>query len=294
MATVKKTGSTSGGSINEFTATGSFSFPDESMPTPDLNGSRKTAVEEIMSMFPSVDGVATNSQYDIRFTDITRLFSNGIGTKTKMGSGELMKLLSQFCINVSIPYGQVLTSDIRHYGELFSIPADRSYGEAQMTFYMDNKGIIYEFFNQWIKMIYDSDKRLLKWYDQYTMDIDVFVTKKRYYTSENAEDSGVVNPYADPIIRVRYEKAYPLSINLSSLSGTDGRSPLQFDVQFKARRNKVFNEILKSDGDKLFSNDSVADSKIPSSSTRVNRMIESARENIVEYGVSALERFIHY
>lgn len=251
MALIKHRGSTQSGMFGyENTA---YDRIDDSMPSPEMtfDGQRRSTPEEIMSMIRRTDGVMINSQYDIRF-DGNNNFQNIINrmqSHSKTSEGEITKLLSQFCVNVSAPYGQVQTSEIRHFGELFSMPADRGYGEPQLTFYMDNKGIIYEFFDTWINMVYDRTQRTVGWYNEYAVDFFVFLTKKLYYSTNNAGDHhGIVNPMSIPVIKIKYESAYPLSLNLSSMSGTDGRSPLQFDVMLKARRT-ISQNVLNSTSD---------------------------------------------
>lgn len=240
MALIKHRGSTQSGVFGyENTA---YDRIDDSMPAPEMthDGQRRSTPEEIMSMIRHTDGVMVNSQYDIRFNTRKDNFSKILKRMSEdksRSTAEMSILLSQYCVNVSAPYGQVQTAEMRHFGEMFSLPSDRSYGEPQFTFYMDNKGVIYNFFDTWINTVYDSRNRIVGWYEDYAMDLDVFLTRKRYYSSKNTYDNyGMVNPMSDPVIRIRYEGIYPLSLNLSSMSGTDGRSPLQFDVMMKARR----------------------------------------------------------
>tara|TARA_Y100000310_G_scaffold235169_1_gene238188 strand:+ start:452 stop:1711 length:1260 start_codon:yes stop_codon:yes gene_type:complete len=93
-------------------------------------------------------------------------------------------LLDLYCSKVSIPEKSITTGLYRHYGDPFPFPQNVMYGAITTTFYCDGTMHIKNYFDAWMKLIYNDITGNFNYYDEYTGEFDVHTrtTVANYHT----------------------------------------------------------------------------------------------------------------
>lgn len=94
------------------------------------------------------------------------------------GSNADSAKVSMLCNSAQIPGLNIMTTDIRYYGEATERPHGITYGPLNLTFYLDNDLAPKRYFEEWMNQVYSRDKRSLNYYDIYTRDVEVVIYNK--------------------------------------------------------------------------------------------------------------------
>lgn len=149
---------------------------------------------------------------------VSRIKSNGMPTASKffvfvpnLGSAGLMMM----CDATSIPGQNIMTSDIRQFGELTEMPYGIVYPAVPMSFYLDNTMEIKHALDGWLKEVYDKDSRSVGYYTNYTKQVDIFLT----------------NAAGKVIYCTRLNECYPKAIGDIRLDYSSANTIIKVDVQ---------------------------------------------------------------
>lgn len=122
--------------------------------------------------------------------------------------------VSMLCNSAQIPGLNIMTTELRYYGEATERPYGITYGPLQLTFYLDNDLSPKVYFEQWMDEVYIRDKRAMNYYDDYTRDVEVIVYNK-------AEEE---------IDRIKFCECYPKNISDIGLSYDSTGAPVVLHV----------------------------------------------------------------
>jgi hypothetical protein len=152
------------------------------------------------------DGLARTNRFVVMFTP----------TFVPLGGGDWpLENILMFCDQVQIPGTNFNTTANRVFGESRETPYERLYEPISMSFYVDRGMFVKELFDTWMEAIQDPETRLFNFYDNYTVDISIYVedtlNKKRYF--------------------VGLKEAYPKSIDPIQLD-TSSKDIMKMNVHF--------------------------------------------------------------
>lgn len=80
-----------------------------------------------------------------------------------------------FCDSAQLPGANFSTTQNRTFGEFREVPYEKLYDQVSMTFYVDNKMSVKEFFDDWQNVIYNPATRTFGYYKDYVTDLTVLV-----------------------------------------------------------------------------------------------------------------------
>lgn len=122
------------------------------------------------------DGLARQNRF---FINIAMPALTGESAIDFQSAGLKNRNLHILCKSVNIPGVNVAATPQRDYGETFEAPYDRTFADAQFTFYVDRGMYVRKFFDDWINTIQNPDTRELGYYNSYVSKvINVFVMDK--------------------------------------------------------------------------------------------------------------------
>ena len=142
------------------------------------------------------EGLASSSHYYVTFgsrTDIT----------------------GAYCESVSLPSRHLMTTDVRIFGEMLTLPHSPIYGQVTMTFIADGKMKLKESFDNWMNQIFDKRSRKFNYYENYIEEVEITVVDK-------AGDTSYI---------VKLHEAYPIQVQDVGLS-YGSHDYIRFAVQF--------------------------------------------------------------
>lgn len=87
--------------------------------------------------------------------------------------------LHLLCKTVSIPGVNVVSAPIRYTGEVFEAPYDRTFGPANLTFFVDRGFYVKKFFDDWIDTIQDPYNRTMGYYNDFISEIKIFAMDRQ-------------------------------------------------------------------------------------------------------------------
>lgn len=123
------------------------------------------------------------------------------------------KNMMMMCDSTVIPGMNLMTADTRIFGEATEMPHSIIYAPLTLSFYVDRDLIAKRALDRWMNSVFDRDTRTVGFYDDYTRDVDVFLTDKT----------------GETVYCIRLHEAYPKNVNDIHLSYT-GDSVLKVDV----------------------------------------------------------------
>jgi len=162
-----------------------------------------------------------------------------------------LQLLNLFCDTAQLPGVNILTNQVRTYGEVREVPYEVSYEPVTMTFYVDKSLMVKRFFDEWLLGTHIGETRNHRYYKEYAKTIDVFV--------EDLEDKSVH--------LVTLYEAYPKNISAISLDYS-AKDIMKVSVTFQYKYWKS----TELDGQSTFAFDQ-----------RVPENVESYANNFFEY-----------
>lgn len=148
---------------------------------------------------------------------ITRIKTVGLPSPTHFHiviPGE-SKLNLMLCESITLPGFNVMTQEVRTFGELSELPHAPLYNAVTATFIMDNNAQPRTFFLDWLNQVYNRSTRQIGYYADYTKDIEIHITNK---------GSGTV-------LKTTLYECYPKSVQDVELS-YQGDHIVKFTVQF--------------------------------------------------------------
>lgn len=146
-------------------------------------------------------------------------------------ANDITERLNYYCTEVLIPQMSIDSTPIRVGGEKIEIPYDRSYGEFQTTFYIDNGnvddgGLAVNAILAWFDLVYPPNHRTFSYMDDYKTTITVYLTT---YRTANVNDPD------EDIVTITLVDAWPSSIQGIQLSGRGSNEPSSFIISWKYR-----------------------------------------------------------
>lgn len=112
-------------------------------------------------------GVASTAHFSVLFN-----------TPNSFNSPVDLKAMFLYCHSVNIPGLNINTTPNLSYGDNYEVPYEKMYGAVEMSFYVDNDMQVKDYFDKWIQSIADPVTRNLRYYDDYTTDINIIVQNK--------------------------------------------------------------------------------------------------------------------
>lgn len=123
--------------------------------------------------FVKNDGLAKQNRFEVDIVLPVALRGNSLVTRH-------LTLLTK---NVTVPGVNVATSEVMVVGEVTTAPYNRTFGEANMTFYVDKKFTVRKVFEDWINAIQDPESKLLGWYNDTITTVTINVLDKQEKTN---------------------------------------------------------------------------------------------------------------
>ena len=121
--------------------------------------------------------------------------------------------LMMLCDSTTIPGMSLMTTESRVFGEITETPHSILYAPVTLSFYLDRDMIAKRSLDEWLNSVFNRGTRTLGFYDDYTRNVDIFVTDK----------AGKV------VYCHRLFEAYPKNISDIQL-GYSGETVLKVDV----------------------------------------------------------------
>jgi hypothetical protein len=101
-----------------------------------------------------------------------------------------------FCDTADLPGINLMTTEIRQFGELTTLPHAPMYQPIQLSFICDSTMDVKYALEDWLDSVFDRNTRSFNYYEQYTKDIEIYITDK----------------YGKDVHRVTLFEAYPTAI----------------------------------------------------------------------------------
>jgi hypothetical protein len=80
---------------------------------------------------------------------------------------EHINMVELYCASVSFPARNLLSSPIRLEEAPFEMPYGISYDPVTLTFYLDEKNLVRDYFTKWWKAIYSTEGHGISFFDDY-------------------------------------------------------------------------------------------------------------------------------
>lgn len=154
--------------------------------------------------FVKTEGLATGSKFNIILPTIEGVKGNSSD-------------LSMQCEIASLPGTNIMTSEIRTFGETTELAYGITYPPINLTFFVSNKFDTKKYFEGWQNVVFNRLNRCPGYYDDYARPITIIVSDK----------SGKTDTY-----KLVLHEAYPKSIQDISLSYSDS-APIKLSVMIQ-------------------------------------------------------------
>jgi hypothetical protein len=154
--------------------------------------------------FVKTEGLATGSKFNIILPKIKNVIGN-------------LSDLSMQCEIASLPGTNIMTSEIRTFGETTELAYGITYPPINLTFFVSNKFDTKKYFEGWQNVVFNRLNRCPGYYDDYAQPITIMVSDK----------SGKTDTY-----KLVLHEAYPKSIQDISLSYSDS-APIKLSVMIQ-------------------------------------------------------------
>ena len=135
-----------------------------------------------------------------------------------------LQLVHLFCEQAVLPGITVNTQPIRTFGETREIVSDRGFETITLTFLVDKKMLVKQFFDDWMNLIIDPDSRLSGYYNDYAKTIKI--------RTQDLNDNVVYECELD--------EAYPKAVQAITLDN-NAKDVMKLGVTFAYRSHKNSN-----------------------------------------------------
>jgi hypothetical protein len=120
-----------------------------------------------------------------------------LGTAGYQGGRDVAMMVDQ----ASLPGLNIMTTDIRTFGELLESPYGISYQPVQLSIIMDNESVAKKFFDDWSNRVFDRKAKVAGYYNNFVKDVRIILQDKNSL----------------PIYSVLLREAFPKAISDVSL-----------------------------------------------------------------------------
>lgn len=94
-------------------------------------------------------------------------------SKKYAGHNENAQLVQLFCEQAVLPGVSFASQPVKTYGESREVVYDRNYESVSLTFLVDRKMLVKDYFDKWTYEIINPNTRLVGYYDSYVRDITI-------------------------------------------------------------------------------------------------------------------------
>lgn len=123
------------------------------------------------------------------------------------------KTISLLCDTVALPGMNIMSSELRLFGEVTDIPYGLSYPPINMSFLLDNQFSTRKYFENWNNQVINRETRAVGYYENYTREISIFATDKM----------------GKPVFGIKLHEVWPKSIS-DQILNSGAREILRVDV----------------------------------------------------------------
>ena len=109
------------------------------------------------------------------------------------------------CEIASLPGINIMTADIRNYGEASQVPYGVTYPPVELSFIVTNAFDVRGYFERWTNLVFDRETRTVGYYSQYVDTMQIFVQNKG----------------GDDIYGIKLNECYPVAMNSIGLNSSD-------------------------------------------------------------------------
>lgn len=131
------------------------------------------------------------------------------------------KLVELFCEQSVLTGMNISTAPVRTYGENREVSYDRTFAPVSLTFLVDRKMEVVQFFHDWIDLIIDPKTRLTGYYTSYASTVEIYI-----------QDNQNRNTYVN-----RLFECYPKTISDIQLDSSS-KDVMRLNVQFVYKYHK--------------------------------------------------------
>ena len=210
-------------------------------------GNRENTLGRFMANIAQGEGFARPTRYLVRIFLPNKLtvgdsrdedggvISAGVNT---IGGQELSRNVGMMCNKITMPSRSVATKPHQIYGPKREMPYAYTFGDTiEATFYADKFLRQRAFFETWQKLVFDLNTHNIKYYDDYTSQVDILQLGQ--YDAEEDRDRIVYG--------VRLYEVYPKTIGSIEYgySGEEGAGIVEIPItlQYRYWRNLTLDQI---------------------------------------------------
>ena len=207
-------------------------------------GNRENTLGRFMANIAQGEGFARPTRYLVRIFLPNKLtvgdsrdedggvISAGVNT---IGGQELSRNVGMMCNKITMPSRSVATKPHQIYGPKREMPYAYTFGDTiEATFYADKFLRQRAFFETWQKLIFDLNTHNIKYYDDYTSQVDILQLGQ--YDAEEDRDRIVYG--------VRLYEVYPKTIgSIEYAYGGEGIVEIPITLQYRYWRNLTLDQI---------------------------------------------------
>ena len=207
-------------------------------------GNRENTLGRFMANIAQGEGFARPTRYLVRIFLPNKLtvgdsrdedggvISAGVNT---IGGQELSRNVGMMCNKITMPSRSVATKPHQIYGPKREMPYAYTFGNTiEATFYADKFLRQRAFFETWQKLVFDLNTHNIKYYDDYTSQVDILQLGQ--YDAEEDRDRIVYG--------VRLYEVYPKTIgSIEYAYGGEGIVEIPITLQYRYWRNLTLDQI---------------------------------------------------
>ena len=207
-------------------------------------GNRENTLGRFMANIAQGEGFARPTRYLVRIFLPNKLtvgdsrdndggvISTGINT---IGGQELSRNVGMMCNKITMPSRSVASEPHQIYGPKREMPYAYTFGDTiEATFYADKFLRQRAFFETWQKLVFDLNTHNIKYYDDYTSQVDILQLGQ--YDAEEDRDRIVYG--------VRLYEVYPKTIgSIEYAYGGEGIVEIPITLQYRYWRNLTLDQI---------------------------------------------------
>jgi hypothetical protein len=206
-------------------------------------GNRENTLGRFMANIAQGEGFARPTRYLVRVflpnkltidsrDDDGGVVSGGVNT---IGGQELARNVGMMCNKITMPSRSVASEPHQIYGPKREMPYAYTFGDTiEATFYADKFLRQRAFFETWQKLVFDLNTHNIKYYDDYTSQVDILQLGQ--YDAEEDRDRIVYG--------VRLYEVYPKTIgSIEYAYGGEGIVEIPITLQYRYWRNLTLDQI---------------------------------------------------
>lgn len=139
-----------------------------------------------------------------------------------------------FTIETASITGRNLTTfDDKKYGPIRKIARETLYQDLNLSFILTNSMKEKTLFDAWFEHINPSNTFNVRYYDSYVADLEVAAFDN---TSGSSAQGNGMPSFESAIYRIKYEEAYPVSMDSIALNWGDNNNIAKMNIQFAYKK----------------------------------------------------------